>query len=188
MKKYKIQKSPFIVPTNDGNIIEGATVTLTDTDGATAFSGVSNADGYAAAESGAFTAVTASDMTDDTKSWAVNQWRYNEIYVTSGAGVNERKYIRPTASTSTYLWLAPDFGTTPSIGDRYIMIPYITAIELSPIALTPSSSVWSAVSVKNPFVLNISKPGFETYTSILTLTKAFNSVIKLPRLFIVVEV
>lgn len=164
-----------------GNAISGATATLTDKNGDEVFSYETNTDGYAGEDSGSMTAATASSISDTLKSWTQNLWRFKEVYITSGSGVGQRRYICYHSSTYTTLPLVPDFQTTPSATDRYIIIPYVSWLELAPITEETTSSVWSTYTNYNPFTLTITKSGYKKYESTFTLNKKFDQVITLSK-------
>ncbi len=164
-----------------GNAISGATVTLKDKNGDTSFSYLTNADGYPGQDSGAATGYTASTLSDTSKSWTSNQWRWREIYITSGSGAGQRRYIKYQTTPYTTLNLAPDFQTIPATNDRYIIIPYVNWLKITPAIEETTSGVWSIATEYNPFTLTISKSGYKTYKSVLTLTKKFDQVITLQK-------
>lgn len=163
-----------------GSAISGATVEVKDKDGNIAFSYLTNTDGYPGQESGAMTGATSASISDTSKAWTLNLWRFKEVFITSGAGIGQRRYI-PAHTTSPYttLPLVPDFQTTPATNDRYIIIPYVEWLRLKPTVENLSGTTTSTPTDYNPFTLTISKPGYETYEKVMTITKKIDEVISL---------
>jgi hypothetical protein len=122
---------------------------------------VTSPDGYIAEDYGIATSGTTSILTDTTKSWATDQYRFKEVLITSGTGVGQRRIIKK-GNTATYLPFAWDVVTAPSAGSKYVIVPYINVKSVSPINLTPSSTCYSVVTdANNPFSLKLRKYGYQ---------------------------
>lgn len=179
-QKVMIQNSVLLkVVDKNGNAIAGATVKMTDKDGNVVFTYTTNTDGYVARESGTISSATASSLTDSSKSWTTNQFGYQEVVITSGSGVGQRRIIFGSNGTATSFNFAPDTTTALVAGDRYIIIPYITTKHLSPASYAAYTLVNSIGYDYNPFTLEISKAGYETYTAKMTITNKIDMTIKL---------
>jgi hypothetical protein len=179
-QKVMIQNSILLkVVDKNGNVIVGATAKMTDKDSNVVFTYTTNEDGYVARENGTISSATASSLTDSSKSWTTNQFGYQEVVITSGNEVGQRRVIFGSNGTATSFNFAPDTITTLVAGDRYIIIPYITTKHISPVSYTPSSQQWSIGYDYNPFTLEISKASYETYTAKMTITNKVDMTIKL---------
>ena len=164
----------------DGNGISGATLVVKDKDGNEVINITSNDDGYFGVDYGTTTGVAATYIQDSSKSWTAGQYHYKEFILTSGAGIGQRRIIGYNHPT-TQLNCAWDFDTTPTIGDRYAIIPYLNVKEFSAIAYTPGSEQWSSVVDLNPFTIEIKKSGYKKYTSELDIDKRVDWTIKLEK-------
>jgi hypothetical protein len=162
--------------------ISGATAVLKDVNGTVVWTYTTNPDGFIGSDSGTTTAVAAGSITDTGKSWGTNALRFFEVLITSGTGITQRRIIK-YGNTATNLPVAPDYSPTPAIGDRYIIIPYVTTRTYVPTSWTPAgASKDSATPTElNPFTLTISKSGYKTYQSKLTISKALNEIITLSK-------
>ena len=164
----------------DNNAISGATIVLKDKNGTEVFSYTTNADGTPGQDSGSISSATAGTLTDSSKSWASDDWWFQEVYITSGTGAGQRKIIKK-GNTATELQVAPDWDTTPDATSKYIIIPYVRAQQILSPATKPASSgyYWSTVDDLNPFTLTISKAGYQTYSKKFTLDKKTDWIIRL---------
>lgn len=161
----------------DNEAINDSTAILVDKNNTEIFSYNTNVDGYPGQENGAISSATASTLTDSFKSWSSNQWWFQEVYITSGLGIGQRRIIKK-GNTGTELQVAPDWDTTPNNTSKYIIIPYVRIKMFEPIDLI-TSNVWSTVTNYNPFTLTLSKAGFNTYVLKLTIDKKMDSIITL---------
>lgn len=167
----------------DNSVISGATVKLVDKDGTEIFSLTTNTDGYIGSDNGSMSGASSSSISDTSKSWTQDLYRWREVLITSGSGVGQRRYIpAQTGTPYTTLPVAPNFVTTPSANDRYIIIPYVSWLKVVPATEESSATVTSSYTSYNPFTLTISKSGYKTYKSTFTLDKAFDQVITLEKL------
>lgn len=164
----------------NNNAISGATVILIDKDGTEIFSYTTNVDGTPGQESGTVSSATASTLTDDSKSWSSNEWWFQEVYITSGTGIGQRRIIKK-GNTATELQVAPDWDTIPDVTSKYIIIPYVRAKQMLSPATEPESSgsYWSLVTDYSPFTITISKAGYQTYKKKFTLDKKIDWIIAL---------
>ena len=62
----------------------------------------------------------------------------------------------------------------PAVGDRYILVPYITAAVFTPVALTPSTYQWSDVAEQGPFTVEITHADFGTFRTTINLNEPYD--------------
>lgn len=179
-KIYIVSSVVVRIIDKEGEPIQGATVTLKDKDGIEVFSYITNADGYIGQDSGTITAISASSLTDDSKGWALNEWRFKEIYITSGDGMGQRRFIPQQTANPTVLPLVPDFEVIPAIGDRYIIVPYVNSVLIEPLVDNSPTTVWSKYTEYSPFTMEIKKDGYWLHKSKFDLTKKIEWIIALP--------
>lgn len=155
-------------------------VQIINNTGTTVFTGYTQIDGYVGQDNGTTTSATTSLIMDSSKTWTVNQYRFKEIFITSGNGIGQRRYI-PIQSTTPYnaLPLVPNFQVTPVAGDRFIIIPYINWLLVEPLIEETTATIWSKYTEYNPFTILISKAGYESYSAIIFMKEKTVSTITL---------
>lgn len=154
-----------------GDPIENAKVTLLDKDENIVFNYLTNSNGYCYRECGSITSCDSTSITDNTKTWTSNKYAYQEIYLTSGNGIDQRRFIKAYGGTSTLLPIAPDFSIIPANNDNYIIIPYVNVKYYTPLSYTAGNACFSNVTNLNPFTLIITKENYNTYKSQITINK-----------------
>lgn len=145
-----------------------------------------NEDGYIGIEKGSITNSGSDFIEDDSKNYTLNQYHFREILITSGTGEGQRRIIK-YGSSGNRLNIAPEFDEIPSVGDRWVIIPYITVVSFQPPNVTETGSYLSNpedIIDYNPITIEISKPGYKTYKKTITLDKKIEWVIKLKSIYI----
>lgn len=148
---------------NEQNVaISGATATLKDVNGTTVFAYTSNTDGIVGVDSGTLSGVAAGYIQDSTKSWGTDQYRDQEVLITSGSGINQRRILK-RGNTATQIDSAWDFTVTPAVGDRYSIVPYVIVKKFEPTTYGSGGGLyWSTTTSYGPFTLTIAKSGYKT--------------------------
>lgn len=152
----------------NGTAISGATILIKDINGSTVYTLTSNDDGYFGVDSGTVTSSVTDSISDSSKSWTTSQWRFSEVYITSGTGVGQRRIIT-IGNTATQITAGWGWDTLPTAGAKFIFIPNIHYKKFVPIAYTPSSSQNSTVTDYNPYTIIISKSGYKTIRKKVTV-------------------
>lgn len=78
-------------------------------------------DGLSVLDSGTLTAGNVNNVTDSTKSWAVDGFRNNYIKITGGTGSGQVRYI--ASNTATIISVSPVFTTGPDATSTYELLP-----------------------------------------------------------------
>jgi hypothetical protein len=125
-----------------------------------------NAEIYAAddlgGDSGAASAGAANTLTDSSKAWESNRWRYGYIQIVAGTGAGQRRKI--TDNTGTVITVGRNWSTQPNATSVYVI--WMTGIHVSggivttggtPTSLTDSSQAWGTDEFKGGYVYNITK-------------------------------
>jgi hypothetical protein len=155
-----------------GAPLPSVNVMLRNADGSVHFSNTTSPDGYISPDFGTATSGTTAVLNDTSKLWAVDAYFYKEILLTSGTGQKQRRVIK-RGGTATQLPFAWPCSIAPASGTKYVIIPYVNARALSPIAITPSTGQNSFLSVdNNPFSMTIRKYGKEFQAFSLNITEA----------------
>ncbi len=160
----------------DNSTVSGASVTLQDKDGEVVFEGITNLDGYFGVDYGNVSSATISTLVDSTKSWTVGEWWFQEVYITSGTGVGQRRIIKPS-NTGTSISVAPNWVTTPDITSKYIIIPYVRVANLVP--LSNSSASYTDYITNNPYTLKINHSDYIDYNMTFVLDSPMDTIINL---------
>jgi hypothetical protein len=136
-----------------------------------------NEDGFATEEKGTVTSATTSTLSDTSKSWTTNQYMFKEVFITSGAGVGQRRYI--SSNTGNTLTLLPTLATALSTDSKYIVLPYITFGLNQPLSV--STTAWSSYTDFTPHTIKVSKAGYVGTDIITSLKEKTNMTIELDK-------
>lgn len=160
-----------------GNDIAGAKLTIYDKDGnvckdwnpvldtgASIDGLVSNGDGWFGVDSFVLTSASTTTITDTSKNWTTDQWKYRRALFTNGYAIGQEvKIASNTATVATF-----DFaiGVGLNINNRGIFLPWIKRSKTNHKAGTGNGSgePCSDETDYSPFTLKIEADGYETYT------------------------
>ena len=104
----------------------------------------------------------ANTLTDGTKNWESNRWRYGYIQIVSGAGSGQRRKIQ--SNTATAITVTRNWSTQPTSSSVYVV--WMTGINVdggivttagTTTSLTDSSQAWGTDEFKGGYVYNITK-------------------------------
>ena len=165
----------------NGDGLSGVESVFTQVNGSIVLNTTTNQDGYVNVYNGTITGVGDNYIEDTSQSWSDDELHYLEVYITSGDGVGQRRIIMED-NNETYFEVVPDWETNPSIGDRFIIIPYFDDNIYTQNDLTATGYTWSNYTTLNPYNLTLSKDSYVVYTSILQIDSASKSTIKLTAL------
>lgn len=73
--------------------------------------------GFVSFSTGSATAATTNTLTNNTRSWTVNQWANSQIRITAGTGAGQRQTI--SSNTSTQVTVASNWTVTPDTTSVY---------------------------------------------------------------------
>lgn len=159
-----------------GNALEDVKLIIRDKNGQLTDTLYSNYDGVFGIDNGSITTADYNILYDIGKSWSVDQHRFREVLITSGVGINQRRFII-SGGTSTTSPLTPTLDILPSVNDRYVILPYLRVKKFTPISFTPNTTQYSDTTLYNPFTFIISKVGYETVTMSVDVSTPFKNVI-----------
>ena len=117
-----------------------------------------NPDGYIAVDYGTVSSGTTAVLNDTAKTWSANQYFFNEVLLTSGTGVGQRRIIK-YGGTATQQPMAWNFTVAPDVTTNYCVIPYVRVKAYNPNAATLNTGVYSTVTDNNPFTLTLAAYG-----------------------------
>lgn len=157
-----------------GNPIFNATLNITNRLNESYFF-QSNEDGYFYFEAGNVTSATSNKITDNTKSWNNNEFRFYKFLITSGKGVGQQRISHFGGEATTLIPHLP-FEITPNETSKYIVLPYINAGIYTPISAT-GATAYSNYTDLNPFTLTFSKQGYKSVSFPQTITKAVDDTV-----------
>lgn len=169
-----LRKYEFLCKVIDesGDAISGATVELSDNTGIK-YTITTNASGEVYLAKRTATSGSTTTLVDTSQNWTVNSLVDHIVDITAGTGLGQGAWI--LSNTSNTITFQGAIETAPASGSSY-------EIRLQPIKekyyCVDSTSTYTLVSY-NPFTLTISKAGYETYTSELTLTAKVDQTIAL---------
>lgn len=167
-----------------GNAVQTATVNIYDNTGTNVLSCQTTSDGYLNSDNGTVTSSTSTTLVDSTKSWSTSgygEWGYHEVYITSGTGAGQRRFVMASNNTATTLKITPAWSVNPSTDSKYIIIPYISVKKFVPHVFTPSANPYSDVTNLGPHRLVIQKSGFNMIDDKITIDGPINGVIPMTR-------
>ena len=151
-----------------GNPVSDAFVRLTDNASNEVLNLTTTNDGYIGLESGFATSATENTLIDSSKTWSSNIWRFYEVYLINGTGAGQRRIIQK-GNTSTRLQVAPNFDIVPDSTTAYIIIPYVRTTEYVPDRTQPQAYKDSIIRPSNPYLMRISKAGYEEHSEKITI-------------------
>ncbi|MCX5743476.1 MAG: DUF4215 domain-containing protein, partial [Proteobacteria bacterium] len=125
---------------------------------------------------GTATAATASTLSDSSKTWVVNQWGGQTVYITGGVGAGQQATI--LTNTATQLTVVPNWATTPTATSTYVIInppgtnvtPSTTVTSATTTTLTLAAAGWNVDQWKGWTASILSGPGAAQVATIVSNT------------------
>lgn len=149
-------------PGGEGSPLAGATIEIKAADGTVVGNHTTTEEGLLLDENLTLTGATTNTLTDATKTWVVNAHRGREIFILTGAGVNQVGVV--LSNTATTLTLHEDLFTTPAVGDKAGFRVAVQFVELQHKEGSGSGEgpAYTTRLDYNPFTITVSKPGYRT--------------------------
>jgi len=169
-KKYEFY---LRIVDENGDAISGATVKLTDNASNEINPENSDSNGDVWITSGTATSATSSTLVDTSKTWEINVLADYLLQIYSGTGSNQELSIK--SNTANTITLKGAFETTPTTASKYRIVMLPKTHKYVGKATTP----YYDLTTYGPFILTISKSGYETYTSTFDITGKLNMTITL---------
>lgn len=160
--------------------LAGASVTVADAFGATMINGVTNAEGYMGQNSSAMgnvSGIGTENLTDSSKGWSTDQWKYHDVLITNGSAKGERQVILGNTNNMLQVlgWVAE-----PKASDNYVIVPIVNWRGWTPTHHESSSyRTTNTITNYNPHYITITAPGHREHTQNVSFLGKTEWVIKL---------
>jgi hypothetical protein len=178
------------VLTEDGSPLAGVSLKIINASGAVAndFNGtsfeniISDAQGYFWIEKITVTGSSVTTITDSSKNWTVNQWKGRNLWIINGT--QKGKLIKIKSNTASQITLCESLTVAPAVGDLVGIKMEIKQARLTHKAGTGGGYGvnYTTTGLYTPHTIIISKSGYKTYRSKMTIDKKIDATITLSKI------
>lgn len=170
LRKYE---TLFKIIDEDNNPLSGVTVSIKDNTGTEVYRMTSDANGLTALARGTATSGSTTTLVDTSANWEVDSLKNHIVDIVGGTGIGQGAWISGnTANTITFYG---DQEVAIASGSQYVVNPQVIKEKY----YCANSTATMSIDNYGDHTITISKPGYETYEKVMTITKKIDEVIKL---------